>query len=42
MSHDEEPNPKLSLAPWWVMAVVVGYLVFNIWDSRFVQSLLHR
>ena len=42
MSQKEEPESKLRLAPWWVMAVVIGYLVFNILGSRIVQSMLHR
>ena len=42
MSDDKKPKVMLRLAPWWVMAVVAGYLFFNVWGSRAVQNLLHR
>ena len=33
---------KLRLATLWVLAVLGGYFVFNVWGSRTVQSLLGR
>lgn len=35
-------NRQLRFAPLWVMAVIVGYLVFTVLGSRTVQSLLGR
>ena len=42
MRDNDEPKSILRFAPWWVTAVVIGFLVFNILGSRVVQGMLHK
>ena len=42
MSDNPPPNWKLRIAPWWVIAVIAGYLVFTVMSSRTVQSFLGK